>query len=55
MFKIKKREYIYKKTATGQLVTHFSHLSEYIEGVAVATHWRLEVERAHLPTQLWKI
>ena len=55
IFDLKKREYIYKKTKTGHLSSHFSDLSDVTEGSAVATYRRLQVEKAHLPTSIWEM
>ena len=55
MFEMKKRDYVYKKTSSGNLSTHFSRLADCREGAAVSTLRRLEVDKAHLPTDLWKL
>ena len=33
----------------------FARLRDHVEGSAVDTHRRLEAEKAHLPTSLWKM
>jgi hypothetical protein len=48
-------EYIYRKTSTGSLATHFSRLKNYEEGAAVDTFRRVGEMRAHLPTRLWSV
>ena len=55
MFAMKKRDFIYRKTSAGTLSTHFSRLADCREGAAVSTLRKLEVDKAHLPTALWKL
>jgi hypothetical protein len=55
MYNLRRREYVYKKTATGGLASHFSRLADSKEGSAVKTHRRLEVEKAHMPVDMWKL
>ena len=51
---MKKREFVYRKKANGKLSTHFSQLKNYKEGAAIDTHRKLEIQKAHLPIELWK-
>ena len=51
---MKNREFVYRKKPTGRLATYFPRLRNHVEGAAVDTHRRLEVERAHLPVSLWE-
>ena len=53
IFNLKKKEYLYRKTATGQLSTYVKKLTDSKEGAAVATYRRLEEENSHLPTTMW--
>lgn len=54
IFNLRQKEFVYKKTASGRLVTHFSNLVDYQQGAAVANFRRGMEERAHLPISLWK-
>ena len=52
--RIRPREYMYKKTAAGGLVSHFSLLADPELGAAVRTHRKLQEEKAHLPVKIFK-
>lgn len=54
IFDLKKKEFIYKKTASGRLASHFSHLVDPQLGASVANYRRQVEEKAHMPTSLWK-
>ena len=53
IYEMKKREFVYKVKPSGQLATYFTKLKNHEEGAAVDTHRTIEVEKAHLPTNLW--
>ena len=44
------KNYVFKRKPGGSLVSHFSKLRG-----AVDTHRKVEIEKAHLPTSLWKM
>ena len=54
IYNMKNREFVYRKKPTGRLATYFPRLRNHVEGAAVDTHRRLEVERAPLPVSLWE-
>ena len=49
-----KRNYVFKRKPSGRLATYFKQLRDHVEGSAVDTHRRIEAEKAHLPTSIWK-
>ena len=49
------KNYVFKRKPGGSLVSHFSKLRDTVEGTAVDTHRKVEIEKAHLPTSLWKM
>ena len=53
MMNLKHKEYMYKKTDTGQLSTYVKRLANSQEGAAVATYRKIEEDKSHLPTILW--
>ena len=55
IYEKKKKQYVYQKKPSGQLSTYFARLRDHEEGSAVDTHRRLEAEKAHLPTSIWKM
>ena len=55
IYEKKKKNYVFKRKASGWLSTYFTRLRDHVEGSAVDTHRRLEAEKAHLPTSLWKM
>lgn len=54
VYEMKRREFVFRLKPSGQLATYFTQLKNHVEGAAVDTHRMLEVEKAHLPTTLWK-
>jgi hypothetical protein len=54
IFNLKKKKYIYNRKADGSLVSHFSRLADIEHGSAVSTYRRQQVEKAHLPLDIWK-
>ena len=53
IYEMKSREFVYRMKPSGQLATYFTQLKNHVEGAAVDTHRKIEVEKAHLPTSLW--
>ena len=45
---------MYKKTAAGGLVSHFSLLADPELGTAVRTHRKLQEEKAHISVKIFK-
>ena len=54
IFNLKRKMYIYKRKADGSLVSHFSKLADADIGSAVLTYREKQVEKAHLPLDMWK-
>ena len=54
IFNLKKRDYIYKKKCTGVLSTHFSQLTDPIEGSSTSTYRRIQCDKSHLPIKFWE-
>ena len=54
IYNMKNREFVYRKKPTGCLATYFPRLCNHVEGAAVDTLRRQEVERAHMPVSLWE-
>ena len=52
---MKKRELVYKTKPSGQLASYYGKLNNHIEGAAVDTYSKLEVQKAHLTISLWKL
>jgi hypothetical protein len=44
---------VFRLKPSGHLATYFTQLKNHVEGAAVDTHRKLEVEKAHLTTSLW--
>ena len=55
IYEKRKKNYVFKRKPGGSLVSHFSLLRDTVEGAAVDTHRKVEIEKAHLPTSLWKM
>jgi len=53
IFELRHVEYLYRRTPSGALSTHFSRLRNHEEGAAVDTFRKLGEEWAHLPTRIW--
>ena len=49
MYTMRPREYVY-----GSLATHWSRLADVDSGSAVKTYRQLQIEKAHLPVELWE-
>ena len=54
VFELKKKQYIYKEKPSGNLSTHFSRLADATEGSSVRTYRNRQVEKAHVPLEIWK-
>ena len=54
IYALKNLEFLYKKRANGKLVSHHSSLRNFVEGAAIDTHQKLQVNHSHLPVDLWK-
>ena len=54
MYNLNPRQYTYSRTATGKLSTHFSRLADTEEGSSVKTYRKRQVDKAHLPLNVWK-
>ena len=54
MYDLKYREYIYRKTQGGLFKTRPSRLADAEEGSAVKSRRETEVNKAHLPVEMWK-
>ena len=54
MYTMRPREYVYKKNEDGSLATHWSRLADVDSGSAVKTYRQLQIEKAHLPVELWE-
>ena len=54
VFVLKKKQYIYKEKPSGNLSTHFSRLADATEGSSVRTYRNRQVEKAHVPLEIWK-
>ena len=54
MYTMRPREYVYKKSEYGSLATHWSRLADVDSGSAVKTYRQLQIEKAHLPVELWE-
>ena len=54
MYTMRPREYVYKKSEDGSLATHWSRLADVDSGSAVKTYRQLQIEKAHLPVELWE-
>ena len=54
MYDLKYREYIYRKAQGGLFKTRPSRLADVVEGSAVKSWRETEVNKAHLPVEMWK-
>ena len=55
IYKLKKREYVYKRSEAGALASHLCRLADPDLGSAVKTYRDMQVAKAHLPTKLWNM
>ena len=54
MYSMRPREYVYKKGENGSFASLRSRLADVDSGSAVKTHRQLQIEKAHLPVELWE-
>ena len=54
MFTMRPREYVYKKSEDGSFAIHWSRLADVDSGSTVKTYRQLQIEKAHLPVELWE-
>ena len=54
MYTMNPREYVLKKCEDGSLATRWSRLADVNTGSAVKTYRQLQIEKAHLPIELWE-
>ena len=55
LYNLRKREYIYKTNESGALHLHFSHMADVDEESAVRTYRKQQLDKAHLPVEIWKL
>ena len=54
VYELKRREYVYKKKASGALFSHFQNLVDPEEGSSTSTYRRIQMEKSHLPMKFWE-
>ena len=53
VYELRRHEYIYKRKASGNLVSHFSVLADPEEGSSIKTYRKRQSEKCHLPIKFF--
>ena len=54
IYSLKKREFIFKRKASGALVTPITKLVNHVEGSSTNTYRRIQCEKSHLPVNFFE-
>ena len=55
LYNLRKRDFIYKTNEEGIMSSHFSKVVDSEEGSAVKTYRKQQLEKAHLPVDIWNL
>ena len=54
VYQLRKKDYLYKETSTGELATHYTHLVDKNHGAAIRTYRAEQELKSKLPRAFWE-
>ena len=54
VYQLRKKDYLYKETSTGELATHYTHLVDKNHGAAIRTYRAEQELKSRLPRAFWE-
>ena len=54
VYHLRKKDYLYKETSTGELATHYTHLVDKNHGAAIRTYRAEQELKSKLPRAFWE-
>ena len=54
VYQLRKKDYLYKETSTGELATHYTHLVDKNHGAAIRTYRAEQELKSRFPRAFWE-